>query len=211
VGCHQGLLRSTPQHICLFARDGFTQDDRFFVPCGTTYHIGCIRVGEPFRTRLPAGRGLAYPKVAISPSFICEACTVRAQVGGELRKSGGHLTLLMLERMRLIDQANAWSASSHAVYQGGLRRLSRFQKNFGVPILQATPLHRPPRSPSIGMMWAQQHYAIQTPTGHHSQSQDRILVTAPAVMSSGRRPHGPLSSPSRLMTPSRNAFRSSKA
>jgi hypothetical protein len=73
VGCHQGLLRSTPQHICLFARDGFTQDDRFFVPCGTTYHIGCIRVGEPFRTRLPAGRGLAYPKVAISPSFICEA------------------------------------------------------------------------------------------------------------------------------------------
>lgn len=118
MGCHQGLLRSTTQHICLFARDGFTQDGRFFVPCGTTYHIGCIKVGEPFRTRLPAGRGLAYPKVVISPSFICEACTVRAQIGGELRKSGGHLTLLMLERMRLIDQANAWSASSHAVYQG---------------------------------------------------------------------------------------------
>jgi hypothetical protein len=186
VGCHQGLLRSKVQHLCLFARSGFTQDGRTFVPCGTTYHLGCIKVGEPFRTRLPAGRGLAYPKVAISPSFICEACTVRAQIGGELRKSGGHLTLLMLERMRLIDQANAWSASSHAIYQGGLRRLSRFQQNFGVPILQATPLSRPPRSPSIGMMWAQQHYAIQSPTGRHSQSGERILCqTARLVRSAG--------------------------
>jgi len=88
--------------------------------CGTTYHIGCIRVGAPFRTRLPNGRGLSYPKVKIAPSFICEACTVRAHINMELGKSGGHLSLLMLERMRMIDQANAWSVGSHRNYQGGL-------------------------------------------------------------------------------------------
>lgn len=127
-----------------------------------------------------------YPKVRIAPSFICEACTVRAQIGGELKNSGGHLTLLMLERMRMIDQANAWSAGSHASYQSGLRRLSRFESDFGVPILQATPLLRPPRSPSIGMMWAQQHYALQTPQGRHSQNSDRVLYqTTRSLRSAG--------------------------
>ena len=111
--------------------------------------MGCISVGEPFRTRLPGLRGLSFPKVRIAPLFVCEACTVRAQIGSELAKSGGHLTLLMLERIRLIDQANAWSPGSHAGYQGGLRRLWRFQSDFGVPILQATPLLSPPWSPSI--------------------------------------------------------------
>lgn len=67
-----------------------------------------------------------YPKVHIAPSFICEACTVRAHLGTKLEKSGGHLTLLMLERMRMIDQANAWSSSTHENYQGGLCHLLRF-------------------------------------------------------------------------------------
>lgn len=185
MGCHRGILRASAQHLCVFASSGFDVDGQVFLPCGTTYHIGCICVGEPFRTRLPAGRGLSFPKVSIAPSFICEACTVRAQVGTELGMVGGHLTLLMLERMRLIDQANAWSPSSHAVYQGGLRRLLRFQTNYGVPILRPTPLLRPPRFPSIGMMWAQQHYAIQTPKGRHSQSQDRVLCQTARVVRSG--------------------------
>jgi hypothetical protein len=81
----------------------------------------------------------------------------------------------MLERMRLINQANLWSAGSHAIYQSGLRRLNHFEADFGVAILRATPLLRPPRSPSIGMMWAQQHYAIQTPARRHSQSSKQIL------------------------------------
>ena len=156
------------------------------MPCATTYHVGCISVGEPFRTRLPSRRGLSYPNIRITPSFICEACTVRAQIGRELQSSGRHLTLVMLERMRMIDQAHAWSSGSHGGYQSGLRRLSRFQANFGVPILNATTLLSPPRSSSIGMMWAQQHYAIQTPTTRHSQSSDRILFqTARLLRSAG--------------------------
>jgi hypothetical protein len=145
----------------------------FLVPLRITW--AALVWGEPFRTRLPSCRGLSYPKVRITPSFICEACTVRAQIGEELHRSGRHLTLVMLERMRMIDQAHAWSIGSHRGYQSGLRRLSRFQSDFGVPILTATTLLSPPRSSSIGMMWAPQHYAIQTPTGRHSQNSDRIL------------------------------------
>jgi hypothetical protein len=92
----------------------------------------------------------------------------------------------MLERMCLIDQANSWSAGSHAIYQSGLRRLNRFEADFGVAILRATPLLRPPQSPSIGMMWAQQHYVIQTPAQRHSQSSEQILFqTARTVRSAG--------------------------
>jgi hypothetical protein len=109
VGCHRGIRRVDPQHLCCLATSGFALDGRIFEPCSTTYHMGCIHVGEPFHSRLLAGRGLAYPQTCIAPPFICEACTVRAQIGSELQKMGNHLGLLMLERMRLIDQANAWS------------------------------------------------------------------------------------------------------
>lgn len=35
-------------------------------------------------------------------------------------------------------------------------------------------LHHPPQHPSIGVIWAQQQYALQAPTSSHSQSEDRI-------------------------------------
>lgn len=42
-----------------------------------------------------------------APTFICEACIVRAQLGMELMSGGGKhwVALLMLERMQLINQA----------------------------------------------------------------------------------------------------------
>ena len=86
----------------------------------------------------------------------------------------------------MIDQANAWSSGSHAGYQSGLRRFSRFHSDFGVPILHSTPLVSPPRSPSIGMMWTQQQYATQTLKGRHSQNSDRFLFqTARLLRSAG--------------------------
>jgi hypothetical protein len=174
VGCHKGIRRDDAQHLCRFALTGFPLDGHVFLPCGTTYHLGCIRVGEPFRSRLPAGRGLSYPRLHTAPPFICEACTVRAQIGTELAKSGQHLGLLMLERMRLIDQANAWSRGTHLIYQANLGRLRRFERTFGFGILRPTPLMHPPRDPSIGVMWAQQHYLLQTPRTGSSLSEDRI-------------------------------------
>jgi hypothetical protein len=175
VGCHKGLWRDTAQHQCVFMRKGFTLEGVTFEPCGTTYHLGCICMGEPFRTRLPNHQGLQYPRVRISPPFICKACTVRAQIGRELDKSGRDLTLLMLERMRMIDQqANAWSQGTHQNYQAHLGKLDRFQEAYSVPILVPTEMKHPPRHPSIGIMWVQQHYALQTPTKAHMQSTDRI-------------------------------------
>ena len=184
VGCRKGIRRADPQHLCRFATTGFELDGCPFVPCGTTYHMGCIRVGEPFRSRLPAGRGLAYPRTRIAPPFICEACTVRAQLGTELRKTGNHLGLLMLERMRLIDQANAWSQGTHQNYQALLGQLTRFEQAYGLTLLESTALAHPPRHPSIGVMWAQQHYLLRTPTEGHTQSDDRIRFgTARALRS----------------------------
>jgi hypothetical protein len=142
--------------------------------CGTTYHVGCIRVGEPFRTRLGGGRGLVFPWTPIAPPFICKACTMQAQLGTELNKTGAHLSLLMLERMRLIDQANTWSQGTHQNYQTGLAWLQQFEQRFGVSILQPTVLAHPPQHPSIGVLWAQQQYALQAPSSSHSQSEERI-------------------------------------
>lgn len=175
MGCHKCIRRDSPQHLCRFATSGYPLDGRIFVPCGTTYHLGCIKVGEPFRSRLPAARGLQFPRTRIAPPFICEACTVRAQLGRELTKSREHLALLMLERMRVIDQANAWSVGTHSNYQALLGKLVRFERAFGVNLLRPTELCHPPRHPSIGVMWAQQHYTLQSPSSSHSQSGDRIL------------------------------------
>ena len=85
---------------------------------------------------------------------------VCAQLGTELHKSRAHLSLLMLERMRLIDQANAWAKGMHQNYQAGLQHLQSFEWWFGVTLLCLTPLSHPPCHPSITIMWAQQHYAL---------------------------------------------------
>jgi integrase len=184
VGCRKGLRRDIPQHLCRFATTGFRMDGAQYLPCGTVYHIGCIMVGEPFRSRLPHGRGLIYPRTRIAPPFICEACTVRAQIGSELQKTSRHVSLLMLERMRMVDQANAWSPGTHQNYQALLAKLTQFERAYGLTLLQPTPLCHPPRHASIGVMWAQQQYLLCTPTGSHSQSEDRIRFgTARALRS----------------------------
>jgi hypothetical protein len=138
-----------------------------------TYHLGCIWVGEPFCSHLGGDRGLVYPCTRIAPLFIFEACTVRAQLGTELEKTASHLSLLMLEHMRLIDQANAWSPSTHSNYQASLGRLRKFEHLHGVSLLHPMELSHPPCHPSIGVMWAQQQYVLQTPTSNHTQSEER--------------------------------------
>jgi hypothetical protein len=81
-----------------------------------------------------------------------------------------HLSLLMLECMQLIDQANAWSPSTHCNYQASCGGLSGFTV---CPCLVqwrcSTPCH-----PSIGVMWAQQQYVLQTPMTNHTQSEEQI-------------------------------------
>jgi hypothetical protein len=81
----------------------------------------------------------------------------------------------MLERMRIIDQANAWSQGTHRNYQALLGKLQCFQASYDLNLLQPTLLVHPPRHPSIGVMWAQQQYTLQAPSSAHSQSGESVL------------------------------------
>jgi len=174
VGCSGLLPRSEDQHRCIFAMTGFEQEGVTFQPCGTTYHLGCIVVGDPFLTRLPKDKGLSFPKVSIMPNFICEACTVRAMLGRELVRDPKDTALLMLERMRMIDQACAWDPKTLSGYQSQLRRIRQFEADYGIVGLTTTKLDKPPTSPAISLMWIQQHYALQTPRKTHATTGDRV-------------------------------------
>ena len=69
---------------------------------------------------------------------------VRAQLATELKKTGKHLGLLMLEWMGIIDQANAWSKGTHQNYQALLGWLKQFEQAFGMTLLETTTLSHPP-------------------------------------------------------------------
>ena len=174
VGCSGCVVATKGHHQCIFAASGFTQDGVEYVPCGTAYHLGCIVVGEPFRSRLAKDKGLSFPKVSIVPNFICEACTVRAMLSRELVQDSKDRALLMLERMRMIDQACAWDIKTLGAYQSHLRRIRQFETDFGVTGLKSLTLLKPPTSEAIALMWIQQHYALQTPRKTHATTGDRV-------------------------------------
>jgi len=174
VGCSGCVVATKGHHQCIFAASGFTQDGVEYVPCGTAYHLGCIVVGEPFRSRLAKDKGLSFPKVSIVPNFICEACTVRAMLSRELVQDSKDRALLMLERMRMIDQACAWDIKTLGAYQSHLRRIRQFETDFGVTGLKSSTLLKPPTSEAIALMWIQQHYALQTPRKTHATTGDRV-------------------------------------
>jgi hypothetical protein len=93
--------------------------------------------------------------------FICEACTVRAVLQRELRLDSNDQSLVMLERIRVIDMGNNWSAGTHGQYQGKLKVVRQFEESFGLSILHATHLERPPASRSIPLAWAQGFYSLR--------------------------------------------------
>ena len=74
------------------------------------YHTHCIKVGAPFRTRHfgKGTNGMQYPPCATNLPFIYELCTVRTHLGRELdAHRSTDMTLLFLERMRMVDAAHA--------------------------------------------------------------------------------------------------------
>jgi hypothetical protein len=130
----------------------------------------------PFHTRLRNDKGLISPQLTHAPFFICECCTVRIHVDRELRDDAKDMALLMLERMRFIDLLHAWAPSTLTQYNYKLQVLGRFGRNFGVPVLQATPLTTPPVSPAIPIMWAMQQYSLQ-PTQYRKKHDTTDLGT----------------------------------
>jgi hypothetical protein len=67
----------------------------------------------------------------------------------------------MLKRIRVIDMGNNWSAGTHGQYQGKLKVVRQFDESFGLSILPATHLDRPPASRTIPLAWAQGFYSLR--------------------------------------------------
>jgi hypothetical protein len=129
--------------------------------CTTQYHAGCVKVGEPFRTRLADSKGLVLLHQAPLPHFICETCQVRRELDRELLKTREDIALLMLGRMRQVDTLNHWQRETLKKYGPLLRFLLRFERRFQVQILRPTVLTRPPRTPAIPLMWAELYYSLR--------------------------------------------------
>ena len=163
VGCRKGFEKNEAVLRCTFCSAGFGS----FVPCGTSYHLSCFRVGEPFTSRRKGGAGLCLPPSVVWPNFICEACTVRRFVNRELEASD--TPLLMLERMRLLDIISYWAKGTHATYNSKIRVIHDFERRFGVQILKPTPLEHPPMDRSIPLMWCQQLYSLRHSTAKYDK------------------------------------------
>ena len=91
--------------------------------------------------------------------FVCELCTVRANVGKELLDfHNDHRFLISLERMRMIDMFNCWARNTLVNYKSALRSLTTFQSRFGLNILNPqTPIQsfsQPSTDPAIAFGWA---------------------------------------------------------
>lgn len=162
---------------CNFATTGFslpgTPTD--FKPCGTAYHPTCIKVGAPFTTRLPNNAGLTFPAVRHWPTFVCEACTVRAVLHRELRGSRDK-QLLVFERMRLIDTAHTWAVSTHIQYQSKLNYLHQFEHYYEVAIIRGNSVPHPPNGPDIPLMWAQEAFSLR-PGNSRRTTDGTVCVT----------------------------------
>ena len=154
---------------------GFAYRGRSFRPCLTRYHLGCIRVGEPFQTRLRKGQGLSYPSLKHLPPLVCEACTVRVQIGRELVHSPADRSLMALERIRMIDVAHHLAPSTWNTYGTAFNRFNKFEARYpGVSIRRPPPMDHPDDSPAIAAEWCQQEHTLQTPKGNHANSGDRV-------------------------------------
>jgi hypothetical protein len=114
VGCCKGRGLSAGFQ-CLFSKAGFVLNNVSYPPCNVSYHASCVGVGPPFRSRYrDLTRGLLFPKTLAGYPFICELCTVRANVGPTPLPSAVMNALMMLEWMRLIDAAHSWAPKTLA-------------------------------------------------------------------------------------------------
>jgi hypothetical protein len=172
AGCDDRFTKRAPAvHICAFSQTGFPWklSEGRASPCGVQYHARCIRVGVPFTTRLAQGEGLTYPWQIPMPHYICESCSVRAHLERELYPQSSDLALLMVERVRQIDYMGSWALNTLKKYGPYLKYLRKFEVRFGVSVLAAPPLVRPPISQAYTLNWAQQLYALRTTRGRDGE------------------------------------------
>lgn len=148
----------------MFRSSGFFLAGDHFLPCGTVYHGHCIRVAEPFTTRLynkNSTQGLQFPTSLTGFPFICELCTVRAHLGREIDSL--HVTdlrLLALERIRLIDMAHGWAEGTLLQYSNRLRQHITFRSDYDLMDLPVPGLLHPPVDENIILFWHMELYLV---------------------------------------------------
>jgi hypothetical protein len=167
---------------CEFSDKGFELKKKVFRACQTAYHPPCISVGPPFTTRRKNGLGLTFPNVREWPTFICEACTVRAVLGRELT-GPDDWKLLCFERMRVLDMAHYWADGTHKTYQDRLKVIRNFESAFGFSILQSTPLLSPPAGPDIPIQWCQESYSLRRGSERRQNGTSELTLAFSTVRS----------------------------
>ena len=148
-------------YVCEFANSGFPFSRGRALPCGVCYHQECVLAGPPFKTRLSGTNGLQYRATPFLPWFICECCQVRVLLQREVTKSTRDVSLLMLERMRMVDTANHWRDNTTKVCHRLLRNLQEFTAWSTIPTLVKPALLAPSQSACFGLMYAQLRSSIQ--------------------------------------------------
>jgi hypothetical protein len=155
------VTATEPQFKCQFCDTGFTYGDFHARQCHTRYHLGCIRIGTPFTTRLAKGEGLYCPHdLASQQQFICEACTVRSVLEAELGFTAEETVCLMLERARLVGTSNKWSKGTLRTYKSKFNVLRDFEKDLHVRVIPFSAPEYPPNGTAIRLMWAQERYSL---------------------------------------------------
>jgi hypothetical protein len=171
VGCRGLLDQKRPILRCYFEDTSFELQEAaqakpalMSVPCRSRYHEDCFKLSRPFVSRLAQEKGLCLPTgfAAVIPAFICECCTVRAVLKRELTAHSRDRGLMLLERMRILDTAHNWAPGTINQYRGKLTVIRKFEQTFHCQVLRQPRLTRPPAAGSIPLMWAQQHYSLQT-------------------------------------------------
>ena len=127
------------------------------------------------------GVGLSFRKVRIIPNFICEACTVRMVLCRELHTTTD-ITLLMLERVSILDRLWSVNPGTFSGYQSNLKRITQFEMDFDLhqKILQPAQPVYPPHGPTIPLMWCQELYSLR-PSSKRRDKLSQITVTFEAI------------------------------
>ena len=82
-------------------------------------------------------------------------------LGNEVSRSTRDVTLLMLERMRMVDTANHWRDSTTKLYTRLLQKLHKFEVWSSIPTLVKPSLLQPSSSPCFSLMYAQLQYSVE--------------------------------------------------
>jgi hypothetical protein len=157
VGC-EGYITPDDPHFCLFRKIGYELDGTSLSPCGNQYHLECIKVEIPLKTRLVrATLGLQYPPPPILDSF---SLHLRGMYHQGRPRMGTYLDI------RRYPAINAHIDAPHRYGE----RLGFFDvagdgdfgQKYGIDLFPKAPITQPPRSAVIPLLWGVLEYTLQT-------------------------------------------------